>query len=296
VATNRLNRKVHLTILFALSLIPAGITLYRIPAIIERKGVQQYRTLWASIEVLAAAAVANALVLGSFVRDRGPKKAKYRAGSTNTESSEWPSPRRGTTATAIWGSDEDLVRDMGLGIDPEFRAMEAAYTVRPAPTAIPHSAKPVDLNSANWPFHSSNDGESDIDSKASPSRSPEMSTATPRRVSFFDVGGLLDGNNRRKGSASTAANNEPHHNPFSPTTVASTAVLQDVGGLLSTDSDKSSNNRKNSRRRSQPEISSEPLNTSPARDVSRHSVIPNLTLARSDTVQSLQDVGGLLRD
>ncbi|KAI9764914.1 MAG: hypothetical protein M1840_007939 [Geoglossum simile] len=285
-------RKARLTLLFALSLIPAGITLYRIPSIIERKGVQQYRTLWASIEILAAAAVANALVLGSFVRDRGPKKAKYRFGSTNTESSEWPSPRRGTAATAIWGSDEDLVRDMGLGIDPEFRAMDAAYTARPAPMAFPHSSKPIDPSSPDWPFPASNGGESDIGPKDSLSRNPEMSAATPRRVSFFDAGGPLDNHDRRKDSSSTTANIEPHHNPSSPITAASALFPQDVSGP---DNSKSSNNRKYPKRRSQPEIFSQPRNTYPTPDWSHYSVVPSLTLARPSTVQSLQDVGGLLR-
>ncbi|KAI9780985.1 MAG: hypothetical protein M1839_006424 [Geoglossum umbratile] len=295
-------RKVQLSLLFALSLVPVGITLYRIPAIIGRKGVQQYRTLWASIEILAAAAAANALALGSFVRDRGPKKAKYKFGSTNTESSEWPSPRRGTAATAFWGSDEDLVRGTGMGVDPEFRAMEAAYPVRPAPMAIPHSSKSIDLHSANWQFPTANDGDSDMDPKASLSRSPEMSAATPRRVSFFDVGGLLDDNNRRSDSTSTAAaapSSGSHRNSLSPTVALHeglAATPRDVGGLLSPNGNKSSNNRKYSRKQSRPETISQPPDASPTPDRSPHSRTPNLTLVRSGTTQSLQDVGGLLRD
>jgi hypothetical protein len=301
-SAKRSNRKVQLSLLFALSLFPAGITLYRIPAIIERKGVQQYRTLWASIEILAAAAVANALVLGSFVRDRGPKKAKYKFGSTFGESADWPSSRRGTSATAFWGSDEDLVRDTGVGLDPEFRAMEQKIPARPAPMAIPHSSKLVDLHSANWQFPTSNDGDSSVDLKGSPSRSQgEASAVTPRRVSFFDVGGLLDDPSRRSGSSSTAAGaaNSAYNNvsplPTSPLHRGSTAILQDVGGLLAPDSRKPSNVPNFSRNLMQPETPPPP-DAGPASDKSPRSGTPNLTLVRSGTAQSLQDVGGLLRD
>ncbi|RAL66975.1 hypothetical protein DID88_007755 [Monilinia fructigena] len=52
-----------------------------IPQIIDRHGIQQYRSLLASVEILFATAVANALILGSFVRDRGVKKQKWKFGS-----------------------------------------------------------------------------------------------------------------------------------------------------------------------------------------------------------------------
>ncbi|KAH0541442.1 hypothetical protein FGG08_004051 [Glutinoglossum americanum] len=295
-------RKCQLSLLFALSLFPAGITLYRIPAIIERKGIQQYRTLWASIEILAAAAVANALVLGSFVRDRGPKKAKYKPSFAGTESEEWPSIRRGTAATAFWGSDEDLVRDMGLGLDPEMRAMERTVPVRPAPIAGPHPSKRVDLHSANWQFPTSNDGDSSIDLKGSPSRSPMEGSVSSPKVSFFDVGGLLDDPDRRSGSSSTAAGaaNNGHSNAFSSPTSApnrgSAAILQDIGGLLSSDNRKLSNVRNFSRNRTQPEAPPPPAEIAPTPDRPPQSRTPNLTLVRSGTTQSLQDVGGLLRD
>ncbi|KAH0566473.1 hypothetical protein GP486_000143 [Trichoglossum hirsutum] len=289
-----IKRKVQLTLLFALSLFPAAITLYRIPAIIDRKGVQQYRSLWASIEILAATAVANALVLGSFVRDRGPKKAKYKFGSTTAESVEWPS-RRGTVATAFWGSDEDLVRGMGLGVDPEFRAMEEAISVRPAPMAAPYSSKRVNLHSANWQFPTSKGGDGSTDLKGSPYASREVSVTTPKRVSFFDVGNLLDDHGRRSGSSSTVVNSG-YNNASSPTTAprtGSNAILQDVGGLLSSDSRKSSDNSGNT---AQLETPSPFLAVGPTPDRTPRSGTPNTALVRTVTTHSLQDVGGLLRD
>ena len=71
-------RKVGLCMLFALSLLLIAITAYRIPVIIATHGRQQLRSLWASLEILAATGVANALILGSFLRDRGVKKMKYK--------------------------------------------------------------------------------------------------------------------------------------------------------------------------------------------------------------------------
>jgi hypothetical protein len=104
-------RKLQLVALFGGSIIPVGITLYRIPNIIDQKGDQVYRSLWASVEILLATGVANALILGSFVRDRGVKKQKFKYGSV-TDSMDRTTSRRGTVARH-WGSDEDLVRDLG---------------------------------------------------------------------------------------------------------------------------------------------------------------------------------------
>jgi len=78
-------------------------------------GRQQVRSLWASIEILLAAAVANAVILGSFVRDRGPKKARnYTAEYTASVHSEKPSLHRRMTQQH-WGNDSDheLFRAIG---------------------------------------------------------------------------------------------------------------------------------------------------------------------------------------
>jgi hypothetical protein len=144
-------RKLQLASLFCLSVFPILTSVIRVPNIIDRQGSQHYRSLWASVEILAATAVANALVLGSFVRDRGVKKLKFKrdryvsdASSTGTggdgdgngdagpmrvrrgssmvsEPIERVSTRRGTIQHH-WGSDEDLVKDLGWAVqDPELR-------------------------------------------------------------------------------------------------------------------------------------------------------------------------------
>ncbi|KIH94765.1 pth11-like integral membrane protein [Sporothrix brasiliensis 5110] len=115
-------RKVQLILLFSLSLGVVGITIYRATRVIQEHGNQQLRSLLASVELLFATAAANSLVLGSFVRDRGVKKNKFRAGSVvdSMERSSVVRSRR-PTANRHWGSDEDLVRDLGLGVQPELR-------------------------------------------------------------------------------------------------------------------------------------------------------------------------------
>lgn len=112
-------RKIPLLALFATSLILAGTTLFRIPNIVDRHGSQQYRSLLASVEILFATVVANALILGSFVRDRGVKKHRWKQGSLS-DSIERSTSRR-VTAVQHWGSDDGLVRDLGISLDPKLR-------------------------------------------------------------------------------------------------------------------------------------------------------------------------------
>jgi hypothetical protein len=282
-----LKRKFNLTVLFGLSLAPAAITIVRIPNIIDRQSQQQYRSLWASIEILAATAVANALVLGSFVRDRGVKKLKYKFGSM-TDSMERTSSRRGT-AIRHWGSDEDLVRDLGLGVDRELRGPDEEYTTpRLAPMAA-HGSVPLKVG-AHWGFPSPT---ADYDSEASeygrkfspfeqaysPGDLSSISVNTPRKVSFFDVGGLLDSKDspKRRPSATT----EEPRNEDLRTRKGSAALLHDLGGLLTPNIGK-------------PPRGSRNISNSGGQNMELPKTQSPST-ARRGTVASLQDVGGLLR-
>lgn len=93
-------RKVLLVMLFCFGFLTVGITLYRVPKIIELKGDQVFRSMWASIELLAATTVANIVALGSFLRDSGAKKTKFRPGyhSSGTTSRGG----HGVTTGATW--------------------------------------------------------------------------------------------------------------------------------------------------------------------------------------------------
>ncbi|EAA30853.1 hypothetical protein GE21DRAFT_1271401 [Neurospora crassa] len=74
----KLKRKILLVSLFCLGLCTVCITLYRVPNILSEKGYQGTRTMWASTEILVATFVNNAIALGTFVRDTGPKKKKFK--------------------------------------------------------------------------------------------------------------------------------------------------------------------------------------------------------------------------
>jgi hypothetical protein len=238
----RIKRKVQLTLLFSLSLSVVGMTLYRVPHVIWEDGRQQYRSLLASVELLFATFASNALVLGSFVRDRGVKKQKFRRGS-NVDSIDRASNRR-PTLHRHWGSDEDLVRDVGMTLDPELQGHLEREVAAPAGT--------VGEDIARWQFpqRQRSTAEASEDSLISrdPISKPEPHV-TPRRVSFFDVGGLLEesagtssGSYRRPSHASSQVdpNTQQSAQP-SPSMPAepkgalkgSNALLNDLGGMFS---------------------------------------------------------------
>ncbi|MCJ1443985.1 MAG: hypothetical protein MMC23_004485 [Stictis urceolatum] len=197
-----IKRKISLCVLFSLSLILVGITIYRVYGTIHRHGNQQFRSLLASLEILAATAVSNALVLGSFVRDKGVKKAKFKFGSVGGESAlDRPASARTRRPRAAlsWGSDIDLVGDIGIRLGPEFHS-DRPRVARPAPAAIPLLDEPISPTDTGWNNRQrdSLDSDSDTDFKARHSSrnldhisSEAHSVLTPRRMSFFDVGGLL---------------------------------------------------------------------------------------------------------
>lgn len=119
-----LKRRIQLVLLFSMSLGVVGITLYRLVRVIEAHGNQQLRSLLASVELLFATTAANALVLGSFIRDRGVKKNKFRNNSAIDSMERGSVARqRRPTMNHHWGSDEDLVRDLGLGVHPRLRSL-----------------------------------------------------------------------------------------------------------------------------------------------------------------------------
>lgn len=313
-STMSLKRKFHLTCLFALSLIPVVVTLYRLPEIISKHGAQQTRSLWASIEILFATAVANALVLGSFVRDRGVKKLKYKLGSF-TDSMERQSSRRGTVVRQ-WGSDEDLVRDLGMAVDPELRDEEDQST-RLAPMANGLARGALNANGPGhhsavnqaWRFPRSN---SDASSNPPPTdtslHSPgdvsslltnNTSRDTPRKVSFFDVGGLLDSPTpsdqspltTRKASVASRerdgqynASGTGNGGNVSGARRGSAALLQDIGGLLNV-GPRSGGIRKGS---------TPGTGVGLGLGMEMQSLPEERTRSRS-TPGELQDVGGLLR-
>ncbi|KAI1095922.1 hypothetical protein F5B19DRAFT_272818 [Rostrohypoxylon terebratum] len=235
-------KKIQLTLLFSTNLIVVATTGYRIPRIINLHGNQQIRSLLASVELLFATASANTLVLGSFVRDRGVKKSRYRHNSGPPESIDHTSERRPTLQNA-WGSDEDLVRGLGLGADREIRL--AAKQQDQEDNRIKYIS---DMESWDFPRRNLSTTTRSDDSllgRDQLNASRSNSTLTPRRVSFFDVGGLLDGETSRSVRDSYNSSIEPPSplSPASPSTIlqastngfrrGSQVILNDFGGLLS---------------------------------------------------------------
>ncbi|KAJ2905437.1 hypothetical protein MKZ38_005535 [Zalerion maritima] len=280
-------RKVQLVSLFSLSLAVVATTLYRVPHVIEANGSQQLRSLLASVELLFATSTANALVLGSFVRDRGVKKRKFKLGSVadgmgpaGGHGPPQSSASRRPTLHRHWGSDEDLVRDLGLGLDVSLRTespdTDEELAIRRQRKFTP--APPVAPDMSHWRFpsnrHSGGSGSStqkrasladtsdasllsrdQHTNPPSPGASRSNSTTSPRKVSFFDVGGLLDdggaagtGRMRRDSYNSSVdplspvgtygpLNNGPAPSPALPASNSgfrrgSTALIHDLGGLL----------------------------------------------------------------
>ena len=305
-------RKISLVLLFALSLILVGITIYRVQGVIERHYDQQFRSLLASLEVLAAAAVANALVLGSFVRDRGTKKQRFKFGSTGGHSSldrSTTAPRRAITVRN-WGSDADLVGDLGMNLSADL-IEKAADTPRPAPVASMakyngHVKFPNSID-RGWTFPNRASTENNaMDVKSTiplhePQPSPSEIPASPKGMSFFDVGGLLGANSDPRIShrdSIAASLPSPSLQPNSPNSAGhsrrgSHALLQDIGGLLPPSS-RASTPRAATPRPAPSTANSgliEALQTTPPHSVRRSALPPERQRRGSP---GLQDVGGLL--
>lgn len=242
-----LTRKVQLVLLFSTSLLVVLVTLYRLPRVIDAHGSQQLRSLLASIELLVATGVANALVLGSFVRDRGVKKRRFKYGSSAGESNHGTDSgnrsRRPTAVGRVWGSDDDLFRDVGFGVHDELRGGIGDVESLAVP-AKPMPAGPVEPlnNMRNWDFHERGEAKAKKSSLPREQTSDTPGSSGPKKVAFFDVGGLLDDGNTGSPSTSRRQSTLSKRGPPSPPPAVpagtnglrrgSQALLQDLGGLL----------------------------------------------------------------
>ncbi|EXJ86805.1 hypothetical protein A1O3_03759 [Capronia epimyces CBS 606.96] len=265
----RFTKKISLVLLFLLSVILIAITAYRIPSTISRRSSQQYRSLLASLEILAAAGVSNAIAIGSFIRDKGVKKAKFRIMSMDETSSIGRTPTRSRTRSLthhVWGSDEDLARGVGVSLPPPLRhGSTLEQFPRPAEVALPNHTRDLEAGhahdnstfSSRWNFAeaSRSRGRRSVDSMTSGSTDIKLDDLnhqldapaspgytepdTPSKMGFFDVGGLVDrpvdgspSSLSRQASVieSTRRLSQPN---YPATRSGSKAFLSDIGGLLS---------------------------------------------------------------
>ncbi|RYO85777.1 hypothetical protein DL766_008086 [Monosporascus sp. MC13-8B] len=285
-------KKVQLVLLFSLSLGVVAITLYRVPHVVWAHGSQQTRSLLASIEIFSATCAANALVLGSFVRDRGVKKMKFRRTSVAADSIDQVYNRR-PTIHRHWGSDEDLVRDLGLGVNRELRDERQGVGGRsstiPQFSPAPVAGVAEDMN--NWRFPQRRRGNEEHSDDTLLAREPlsasrSKSSTTPRRVSFFDVGGLLESEPSRSTRDSFNSTLDPVSPRYTPTPTmtatptgyrrGSQTLLRDLGSLFGSRQSKAN-------ARAATELQPIPQHPGEHR-CEEHSGIPDLV-----------DVGGLLK-
>ena len=161
-------------------------------------------------------------------------------------------PRR-TVTQRNWGSDADLVSDLGISCAPELSEKGSSTGPRPAPIALPSGKHAKNLT----PGPTERPGSEAIldkeQEKPGISREQHLPSAglptTPKGPSFFDVGGLLgdDDHVTRSRHPSVALpeyrNFSRPNSPIYPTSMAtlelsgsagsSSAFLADVGGLIS---------------------------------------------------------------
>ena len=201
-------------------------TLFRIPTLVDRAGAQQYRSLCASFEILVATATSNALALGSFVRDRGPKKMRFRFGSANDSLSRPSTRRDGRPTTA--DSDDDLARSVGMYLDPPpDRDGQAAMSQRARfPLTVPGRAllrqkSQQKLQPARRGHHRSRPPRSLSSSPPPPSPplTPPPPPSSERDQNAFDSASIDFGRNRNLETRLTAS-------------ARGGASFFDVGGLL----------------------------------------------------------------
>jgi hypothetical protein len=253
-------RKISLVLLFLLSTILIAITSYRMPATISRHSAQQFRSLLASLEILAASGVTNAVVIGSFIRDRGMKKAKFRAYSVADDSLAQAPTRKKSIAQHHWGSDEDLVRELGMSCAPSLQHHNTMVDIpRVAPVALPNHNAPANIPNDHagessvdrtWNFkkasrqrRSSNDSlnssYTDVKLDVLESHAPDepISPSSGQRdapgMSFFDVGGLVDSSTPPNVSRDSSVKDHTTSGTLQPSRPSARAFLSDVGGMLS---------------------------------------------------------------
>jgi hypothetical protein len=310
-------RKLQLAALFSTSIALIIITGMRVPEVIANLGRQQYRTIWASSEILASAFVSNIVVIGSFLRDKGTKKNKWKSTSIS-DSIDRASQRRPTMAPST-GSEEDLFRTLGCRM-PDY-LHDSPGPARPAPVVLPSSSslfadkdQRVDTPGLEAVEGSDGDvspGHRSIHNFPLPSPSPSTATgASPRKnVSFFDVGGLLENGSTgtpspsithsrsvtivSSGASHTIATDfatSMHTPPQSRR--SSRAFLSDMGAILTPSTSRSDNSIYTPATSSYVRRGSLP--NSRLRNAAPPTGVLGPMLERQETQISLQDAGGLL--
>jgi hypothetical protein len=310
----KLKRKLSLILLFSMSAILVGITAYRVKSVINHRGSQQYRSVFASGEILAATAVSNAVIIGSFLRDRGLKKQKYKYNSS-TGSNSGRTSRRQTLTALNNDSDSDLFRDMCYRTASE---LESQFVPRAPPLAMSPGEAGEDVKVIDGYFPGSQSGSSRGSSESDPRTAIEpapsdipqeaqrasVSPTRKRTVSFCDPGGLLEEVSSRSSTIAPSPSTSTSAQDFGGSSTpysrrGSRNILADLGGLLSpilSSSRKPSDGSAEMEMQDPKGVFMTPANASQplANGAARRASSPMVPFQAAINDQSLQDIGGLL--
>jgi hypothetical protein len=305
-------RKLQMGSLFSLSVVMIAVTATRMPMVIQHYGQQQYRTVWASCEILASVFVSNAVSLGSFLRDKGTKKNKFRQYSASDSIDGVPTRRATLARMQTNDSDEELFFELGCRV-PEHLRDNRVPSPRPAPPALAASKYQLENSPrADTPVHHGSElGSGVADYELHPIQIgqvlPSPVPSSSRSLGFFDVGNLLDDQARTSVSRSTTMVDPPRHGVAAHDFAASgeeshrgpgsRAFLRDMGGILSSSHRGPSRSRSRSRSQNVSPSRHHHSRTGSLRGRTREAPIGVLgpMLERHETAVSLQDPGGLLQ-
>jgi len=224
-------RRLRISVLFALSAVNIVITAWRVDSVVRDHGSQQRRTVFASSEILAAAAVSNAVIIASFLRDRGVRHTTWhntvtsdhtrsmtgsaiRSPTTPNMSILSPttsvtmSSRRPTLLTRLTeagDSDEDLFS--GMCYRPAVSDTESDPLDASGHPAIPRPAQAISRAELSRHTSAATPHEDSDMSDHFPPESSNIASMRPlvKTVTFSDPGGLLA---KAPSRASTIAGND----------------------------------------------------------------------------------------
>jgi hypothetical protein len=168
---------------FSLPLFSIAMAGYRVPAVISDHGSQQFRSLLAAFEILTATVVSNAIIINSFARGKGTKRRKP-SGDRGIDDGEG-----GIVRNAYWGSDDDLIRQVGGCRAPGIAPVQKGYGFNQRSGEFPVPQPVVFRATISREKNVWGPGMPRHDSPITPPPSPKRGDGDPV---LYDVGGLLE--------------------------------------------------------------------------------------------------------
>lgn len=137
-----------------LPLMGIAVTLGQLPSVISRHGEQQFRSLFASFDILLITFTSNAVVLGSLLQDRGYKKTKYKHGAAAQGFHTKIEVGKPRAINNRWGSDEDLMRSIDTDSKNQVLIGLEELPIQGQPPATPPRARMPEIRiNSTWEVH-----------------------------------------------------------------------------------------------------------------------------------------------